>query len=186
MPLKTCNKCLCEKDTSAFYANKRMKDGLNTFCIECHKADNVARKAKNRADPEFKAMESKAKKAYRERTEEARAVYMAAWRTANKEHADWYSKKYRSENKERYSFLCQKRKLDKLNRTPEWLTDDDMWLMSEAYALAALRTRVLGVPFHVDHIIPLRGKKVSGLHVPQNLRVIPGVENMRKTNKFEV
>jgi hypothetical protein len=66
------------------------------------------------------------------------------------------------------------------------LTEDDLWLIAEAYDLAALRTRALGIEFHVDHIIPLRGKKVSGLHVPQNIRVIPGVENMRKTNKFEV
>ena len=186
MPLKTCNKCLCEKNTSAFYANKRMRDGLNTFCIECHKADNVARKAKNRANPEFKAAELAYKKQYRDRTVEMRSVYMLEWRTVNKEHSLAYGKTYRGTNKERYVFLCQKRKLDKLKRTPAWLTEDDLWLIAEAYDLAALRTRALGVEFHVDHIIPLRGKKVSGLHVPQNIRVIPGVENMRKTNKFEV
>lgn len=186
MPLKTCNKCQCEKDTSAFYANKRMKDGLNTFCIECHKADNVARKAKKRADPEFKAAELASKAVYRAHTTAQRAAYMLEWRTANKEHSLAYGKTYRDANKERYAFLCQKRKLDKLKRTPAWLTEDDLWLIAEAYDLAALRTQALGIEFHVDHIIPLRGKRVSGLHVPQNLRVIPGVENMRKTNKFEV
>ena len=186
MPLKTCNKCLCEKDTSAFYANKRMKDGLNTFCTECHRADNLARKARNRADPEFKAAELASKAVYRAHTTAQRAAYMLEWRAANKEHSLAYGKTYRGANKQRYAFLCQKRKLDKLKRTPAWLTEADLWLIAEAYDLAVLRTQTLGIEFHVDHIIPLRGKRVSGLHVPQNLRVIPGVENMRKTNKFEV
>ena len=57
---------------------------------------------------------------------------------------------------------------------------------SPLVAVAALRTKTLGIQFHVDHVLPLRGKKVSGLHVPMNLRVIPAIENMRKTNKFEV
>jgi hypothetical protein len=163
-----------------------MKDGFNTFCIECHKADNIARKAIRRAEPEFHAAELASKAEYRKRTVEIRSSYMLGWRESNKEHIVAYAKTYRQDNKEHYNFLCQKRKLDKLKRTPAWLTEDDLWAIAEAYDLAALRTQMLGVQFHVDHIIPLRGKKVSGLHVPQNIRVIPGIENMRKTNKFEV
>lgn len=187
MPLqKTCCKCGEEKPVEQFYANKRMKDGLNTFCIACHKADNLARKATNRSDPEFKAAELAYKKAYRDRTVEQRAKYLEQWRQANKEHIIQYGKKYRTENKDRYNFLCQKRKIDQINRTPVWLTEDDKWVMEQAYELAALRTQMLGVEFHVDHIIPLRGRSVSGLHVPSNLQVITRAENQRKTNKFEV
>ena len=169
-----------------FYANKRMKDGLNTFCITCHKADNLARKTKNRADPDFKTAELAYKKTYRNRTVEHRAKYLEQWRQANKEHVAQYGKKYRAKNKELCNYLCQRRKIDKMHRTPAWLTEDDKWMMEQAYEIAALRTEMLGVEFHVDHVIPLRGRSVSGLHVPTNLRVVTWLENQRKTNKFEV
>jgi hypothetical protein len=73
-----------------------------------------------------------------------------------------------------------------MHRTPKWLTSDDMWLMEQAYELARLRQQITGGEWHVDHIVPLRGKNVSGLHVPLNLRVIPRALNQRKANKFEV
>jgi hypothetical protein len=187
MPLqKICNQCKQGKPVANFYANKRMKDGLNTFCIVCHKADNVARKAVNRAKPDFKALEAVCKKEYRERTVEQRAVYMLDWRGNNTKHVAQYGKKYRNLNKARYAFLCQKRKIDLLQRTPKWLTQDDFWVMREAYELAALRTKMFGFSWHVDHDIPLRGKRVSGLHTPNNLRVVPATVNQAKTNKFEV
>ena len=184
--MKICNKCQQSKLKDAFYANKRMKDGLNTFCIECHKADNLARKARMRADPTFKKAELAYKKAYRERTAEQRAIYMSEWRNQNKEHTLQYGKKYRTDNKARLNYLCQFRKISLIQRTPAWLTQDDLWIIKEAYELASQRTKMFGFSWHVDHNIPLRGKNVSGLHVPTNLRVIPWFENQQKTNKFEV
>ena len=186
MPLKTCNKCGEAKDTGLFYANKRMKDGVNTFCIVCHKADNLQRKTKNRTNPEFKAAELAYKKEYRERTVEERAVYMAQWREENRERINQYGREYRKQRKAHYNFLCQQRKIDLMNRTPLWLTDEDKWLMEQAYELAGLRQQATKIEWHVDHIVPLRGQTVSGLHVPFNLRVIPRAENQRKSNKFEV
>ena len=97
-----------------------------------------------------------------------------------------YKRQYRQDNKAFINFLSQNRKLAMMQRTPLWLGTEEMWLIEEAYQLAALRTKLFGFAWHVDHVIPLRGKKVSGLHTPQNLSVIPGVFNMQKTNKFEV
>lgn len=184
--MKTCIKCKIPKKTEDFYANKRMKDGLGSFCIECHKIDGRARKARDRANPEYKAKELAYKKEYRERTVEQRAAYMAEWREKNRQKVNEYGKTYRNDRKEHYNFLCQKRKIDTMNRTPKWLTEDDFWMIEEVYKLASLRAKMFGFSWHVDHIIPLRGKNVSGLHVPTNLQVVPWIENQRKTNKFEV
>lgn len=54
------------------------------------------------------------------------------------------------------------------------------------YAMARRISKCLGIPHEVDHIIPLRGKFVSGLHVPNNLCVIPMRENRRKGNKVSL
>lgn len=77
-----------------------------------------------------------------------------------------------------------KRHAAKMNRTPKWLTADDLWMIEQAYELAALRTKLFGFSWHVDHVLPLQGKTVSGLHVPNNLQVIPWAHNVSKSNKF--
>jgi len=79
-----------------------------------------------------------------------------------------------------------KRKAARLQRTPNWLTDEDFAKIDAAYLQAQQLWQATGIRHHVDHIIPLRGKKVSGLHVPANLRVISASENLKKHNKFEV
>ena len=75
---------------------------------------------------------------------------------------------------------------EKKNRIPKWVDKDHMWLIKEVYELAQIRTKEFGFPWHVDHIIPLQGELVSGLHVIENLQVLPGVENIKKKNKYEI
>ena len=95
-------------------------------------------------------------------------------------------KVWRMANRGVTNAFTAKRKADLLQRTPVWLSTDDLWLLQEAYALARVRTDLFGFPWHVDHVIPLRGKKVSGLHVPNNVQVIPAMDNLRKGNRMEV
>ena len=80
--------------------------------------------------------------------------------------------------------MSAKRRAIKLKRTPSWLTEDDLWMMQEAYSLAKEREQYTGIKWHVDHVIPLQGKLVSGLHVPNNLQVITAYDNLSKSNKY--
>lgn len=70
--------------------------------------------------------------------------------------------------------------------TPRWLTYEQRMQMRALYKQAAGTRKSKATPLSVDHIIPLRGQGVCGLHVPWNLRVIPLRENQRKNNKYSV
>ena len=75
-----------------------------------------------------------------------------------------------------------KRRAAKARATPKWASIE---LIEKIYAQAEMIERRTGIKQHVDHVIPLRGKTVCGLHVPANLQVISAKENIRKSNKFE-
>src|SRR5258706_1055829 len=69
--------------------------------------------------------------------------------------------------------------------TPEWLTEYDWDVMNSFYVLAEHLTEKTGVKYTVDHVIPIRNKYVSGLHVPVNLQIITLSANSGKKDKFE-
>ena len=66
------------------------------------------------------------------------------------------------------------------DRTPSPLTERDRREIERCYATAASYRYVLGEDFHVDYVIPLRGRKASGLHVPWNLRIVRATDSLRK------
>ena len=138
---------------------KRWKQ-KNAACVQ------ELERQRRRANPEISRAKSKAHY-YKHREKEL--LRQKVWRMANKGIVN--------------AFTAQ-RKAELLQRTPRWLTVDDLWLIQQAYELAALRTRLLGFSWHVDHRHPLKGREVSGLHVPQNLQVIPWVDNLRKGNRI--
>ena len=143
-------------------APRRVNDRV---CTEC---DSAYQKRVRLASPEKRSI---AGKAYYERT---KARHLAQ------------KKEYRQANKGSIAALNAARKEQVSRGTPKWLTEDQVWMVKEAYKLSALRSKMLGFQWHVDHVVPLQGKQVSGLHVPWNLQVIPAVDNIRKKNKFEV
>jgi len=74
-----------------------------------------------------------------------------------------------------------RRNAAEVKATPGWANKESI---REIYALAGEIERETGVKQHVDHVIPLRGRAVCGLHVSANLRVISAKENMKKSNEF--
>jgi len=96
------------------------------------------------------------------------------------------NRKYRNENRSKCNALEAKHRAAKLKRTPKWLTKDDLWVIQEAYSLAKEREKCTGIKWHVDHVLPLQGNLISGLHVPNNLQVITAYDNLSKSNKYSI
>jgi hypothetical protein len=86
----------------------------------------------------------------------------------------------------RKSASRQKGKADKIKRTPTWLGANELKEIEKIYLLRNQLIKATGKAHHVDHVIPLKGKNISGLHVPSNLQVLPAKINISKNNKINL
>jgi hypothetical protein len=157
MPIKTCNYCQQALDISFFHKKKNGKHGVRAQCIACAK--------------EYIAKNRKAISAYNLEYYYKNPEKSKQWRTItlNRHRGTANAKTVR-------------RKAAKLKATPKWA---NLTKIKAKYQLAAMFNKHTEEKWHVDHIIPLRGKDVCGLHVEYNLRVIPAKENLQKSNRFE-
>ncbi len=122
-----------------------------------------------------------AQRRYFEANREQRLAAIRGWRATNPERYKAAQKRWYDENRAlRNSYSAKWRRACR-QQTPPWADHD---AIKAFYAEAIRLTAETGVEHHVDHIIPIRGRTVSGLHVQTNLRVIPAVENMRKHNRL--
>jgi len=94
--------------------------------------------------------------------------YRNAWKEANKVQVRADTKARRRKHRD---------------ATPPWLTRKQKSEIRQLYQIAITMTQTTGEQYVVDHIVPLRGEAVCGLHVPWNLRVITQEENLKKSNK---
>ena len=135
---------------------------------------------------------------------QCRAVALLKWRQANPQKVSehnktqykqyelnkeaWHNrnKKYTKANPDKVLSRVRQYQLAKRKCIPKWVGKEELFLIREVYALAALRTNMFGFSWHVDHIVPIRGKYVSGLHSIENLQVIPAVDNIKKSNIYPV
>jgi hypothetical protein len=135
-------------------------------------------------------------KQYYQRNKEARNKKSSEYHEKNKNKMAAAQKQYREMNKdklkewralniEKINAWNAKRRAARIQRTPAWLSDAQLNMIECFYFEAKTLEIKTGIKHHVDHIIPLQGKTVSGLHVPENLRVISAKENQVKSNCYE-
>lgn len=105
----------------------------------------------------------------------------AKWQKNNPEKVKQHAQASRKRHPEREVAKVQRRNATKLKAIPAWA---NMEAINRHYKNARYLTEVTGHLHHVDHIIPLRGKMVCGLHVENNLRAIPHFINTRKGNSL--
>lgn len=120
-------------------------------------------------------------KVYRDRNVEKEKARAAKYRELHIEERNKFAREHYKKNKERYFAYSVNHRARKLNATPSWAIQ---WFIQEALHLARVRSKVTGFKWHVDHIVPLKSKKVCGLHWEGNLQVIPALENRKKLNVY--
>lgn len=125
-------------------------------------------------------------KTYRKINAEAIAAQKKEWRESNIDSVTSQQKLYYANNVDVYFANSARRRAAKLQATPLWDEELTGLVTREAYHLAKLREKVTGYAWHVDHVIPLQGENVCGLHTWNNLAVIPASENLSKSNKYFV
>ena len=200
---KACTRCGVVKPATAEFFSPRA-DGRAKLASGC-KACHAAKKRENYKDP-FKAAKyrlSDAKSAkkrydsdphYRE-SERIRLLHLKRRLRADPEYwerclaqdrdwrkANWHRvRNYKHKSGSLAVYHVMQRHAAKLKATPFWA---DLNAIKAIYEEARRLSIETGVEHNVDHIVPLRGKKVCGLHVPANLQILTAEANKRKSNKL--
>lgn len=192
---KVCTSCLVEKQLEDFYKDKKAWLGRTAQCRICILAKRKAYYQQNQAAKiaysrkrysSNRETERQRRKAYRERTREAKAIadkrYRELHRETYLEYLREYHKHYYRDNKHKRNAKEAKRRAAKRQATPTWA---NFVRIEEIYKECEIKSKEFDyAAFHVDHIEPLLNPLVCGLHVAENLQIISASENCIKQNHF--
>ena len=153
--MKICTKCKEEKTLDMYNNSTKAKDGKQSQCRVCVNICNSKWKKDNREKHNINN-----RNCYNPETQ-------ILWKVNNR-HIVLAGKARR-----RAALLCA---------TPPWITAEHLHQIEDMYWLAKDLEAICGEAYHVDHIIPLQGKNVCGLHLPWNLQVLPSDINLAKNN----
>ena len=148
-------------------------------CMDCLKIEWAETNAKRALLPKSEASKKAGIKYYENNKE------LVKLRALSRKPEDLikYRKTWAKNNPEMHKANIKHRRAKHKQATPKWLTQEQKTAIKRFYLDAMAATRITGTFYVVDHVIPLRGELVSGLHVPWNLRVVTRTENLAKSNK---
>jgi hypothetical protein len=192
--MRVCKVCSQEKPLELFVKNGKFRKRTCKVCdsakvIQYQKDNRESVLAKNKKWREENRVESDAQQKvrsarYLERFPNAAREATARWAAKSREHVLAYGREYRQRPgfKAQSAACTASRRATKLQQTPSWA---DHGAIDFFYASAQYMSESMQSQWDVDHIIPLKGRSARGLHTHHNLRVMPHIENMRKSNKLE-
>lgn len=181
--MKRCSKCNVNKPLDIFSKCAANKDGLHRWCKECSKVAKKEWYGKNAESEKNKAMQYHY--ANYEKNKEKITKKVIEWQQENKEKYSAKSKRFYERTKHTRFASQALARAAKRNAVPKWIDEKLKQEIQKYYVEARSKTRETGSHYEVDHIVPLMGENVCGLHVPWNLRVITRYENRSKSNRFE-
>ena len=180
-----------------YYTGKPCKHGHDAerfvssrSCVECTREAVKARMRSRRKNHDYLQSQKDyqreyARKRYREDPEfRDKQLERKRNRREDPEHREQrreYMREYVKNNRAKFAAKNAKRHAAKIQRTPAWA---DLDMIAVFYATAREMTEETGVPHEVDHVVPMQGKNVSGLHVATNLQILSASENRSKRNKY--
>ena len=166
---KVCTTCRTCKPLVEYSPRKGRPLGVHYSCKPC-----LAERAK--LQRKTKGSTEDQKQVARERA--------AEWRKRFPQQNQEMKSSWRLKNPHIKNAANARRRASQMKSSPAWLNKVQKRQIQDIYWLARDLKIVTGEDYHVDHIVPLQGKNVSGLHVPWNLQVLPADINLSKRNTF--
>lgn len=164
--LYPCYVCKNKLPADMFYKNKNRSTGVSSGCKKCSVIKAYEWNMQNK---------EKFRKANKESA--IRTGSNKKWSAKNRDHLNEYMRNWNKKNKricspsQRYGYFSIR---------PVWA---NLFYIKEIYKLCRLRTKITGVTWNVDHIVPIKSDLVCGLHVESNLQVITESMNKQKGNR---